>query len=606
MLQYSPMDTRFLPTTPEEVRARGWEQLGRDPGQRRQLHRQPVHRRGGDRARAGSGRLPGGHHRPAGYRPPPADITRLGEPRLFWGVTGGSVDSMVANYTASKKRASSDDYTPGGENNRRPDRAVIVYTNLIRRYFKNTRPIVLGGIEATLRRVAHYDFWSDAVRALDPLRRQGRLPALRHGRAIRAGTGAGAARRIATRTQLRGLCYIARDAARRVTSNCPPSRRSPRISWPSSTCSTLSTTTTTRSPPGAWSQRHGDRYLVQNPPAPYPTQAELDAVYALPYQRAQHPYYERQGPVKALETIRFSITTHRGCYGECNFCAIAVHEGRTVRWRSPDFDRRRRPNRWRNYPGFKGYIQDVGGPTANMYGFECRKKLGRGVLRRQALPLSQRLPGAETRPRARRSSCCAACARSRASRRSSWPPASATIWCWPTAPTGMSTCKEMVEHHVSGQLKIAPEHTEDRVLARWASPGRRRCCSSSTCSTSFPSQARKEQYLTYYLIAAHPGCTEADMHRLKQFASAGAAHLPRAGADLHPLALHLFQPDVLHRSGPLLAPAAVRRERPGAARAPEADRGGKTRRRRACRARRPAPSPGPTPWPGAPPTLPGR
>ena len=309
------------------------------------------------------------------------DIGRLGEPRLFWGVSGGSVDSMIANYTSLKRRRKSDDYTPGGINNRRPDRATIVYTNLIKRYSKNTKPIVLGGIEASLRRIAHYDFWSDRVRS--SILFDAKADYLLYGMAEKAVIQfADALKEGADVRDIRGLCYIAseRDVLQ---------KRADYLELPSyetvkrdnqALIDMFHTFYRNNDPLTAKGlyQKHGTRYLVHNPPGMYLTQEELDAVYALDFERAQHPYYERQGKVKALETIKFSISTHRGCYGECNFCAITVHEGRTVQWRSPE-SILAEARQIANHPDFKGYIVDVGGPTANMYGFECAKKIRQGT-----------------------------------------------------------------------------------------------------------------------------------------------------------------------------------------------------------------------------------
>jgi uncharacterized radical SAM protein YgiQ len=246
---------------------------------------------------------------------------------------------MVANYTSLKKKRKSDDYTPGGINNRRPDRAAIVYTNLIKRYFKSSRPIVLGGIEASLRRIAHYDFWSDSVRS--SILFDAKADYLLYGMADKAAIQlAGALKEGADVRGIRGLCYIAGE------SDVPQKKADYLELLPYETVKTdkqafiemFQTFYRNNDPLTAKGlyQKHGTRYLVHNPPAMQLTQEELDAVYTLDYERAQHPYYERQGKVKALETIRFSISTHRGCYGECNFCAITVHEGRTVQWRSPE------------------------------------------------------------------------------------------------------------------------------------------------------------------------------------------------------------------------------------------------------------------------------
>lgn len=445
----------------------------------------------------------------------PDDITRLGEPRLFWGVSGGSVDSMVANYTASKKKRKSDDYTPGGINNRRPDRALIVYSNLIRRYFKDTCPIVLGGIEASLRRVAHYDFWSDRLRrsilfdakADFLLYGMAETSVLKLARAIQSG---------ANPAEIKGLCYIDRE---------PPQAG---IELPS--YETVDRDKTAfmdmfdifyqqNDPITAKGifQRHGERYLVQNPPSPTPTMKELDAVFDLPYQRAQHPYYEGQGKVKALETIRFAINTHRGCYGECNFCAIAIHEGRTVHWRSEN-SILAEAERLTHLPGFKGYIMDVGGPTANMYGYECHKKLTSGgcseikciypvicrSLKPDHQPLIRLLDALRSIPGIKKVFV-----------------ASGMRYDLVLADekNQQAYLKQIVRHHVSGQLKLAPEHSEPNVLAKMGKPPIDDLLAFKQSFDDLSRKEKKPQFLTYYFIAAHPGCTEADMQRLKAFAS---------------------------------------------------------------------------------------
>ncbi len=513
-LQFPAVKPNFLPTTPEELAALGWDALD-------------VILVSGDSyidspfiGAAVIGRV----LENAGFRvgiiaqPDMAtrnDITRLGEPRLFWGVTGGSVDSMVANHTASRKKRRSDDYTPGGENTRRPDRAVIAYANLIRRHFKNTAPIVLGGIEASLRRVAHYDFWDDAIRRsiLFDARAEYLLygmadqSVLQFARSLLDGKDP---------SSILGLCYI--SAIPRPDYLELPSFES--VSADKLAFIAMFHDFYKNSDPlnaRGLIQQHGDRWLVQNPPAPYPNQAELDAVYALPYQRAQHPYYEQQGKAKALETIRFSINTHHGCYGECNFCSIAVHEGRTVRWRSMDsiLEEAKAITR---LPDFKGYILDVGGPTANMYGFECGLKLKQGACqdKRCIYPLVcealkpdhqnqtellrrlRQLPGVKKVfvGSGLRYDLIAADARH-----------------------GSAFMQELVTEHVSGQLKVAPEHSQKDVLEHMGKPGVEGLLDFKREFDRISREAGKKQYLTYYLIAAHPGCSEEDMRALKRFVS---------------------------------------------------------------------------------------
>ena len=508
------MNHNFLPTTPEELTERGWDGLD-------------VILVSGDSyidspfiGAAVIGRV----LESAGFRvgiiaqpdsQSPMDITRLGEPRLFWGVTGGSVDSMVANHTASKKKRRTDDYTPGGANTRRPDRAVITYTNLIRRYFKNTAPIVLGGIEASLRRIAHYDFWDDAIRR--SILFDAKADYLLYGMADQS---------ILQFTQalhegkdpvgIRGLCYI---------SSTP---RSDYLELPSfesvaaddlAFISMFHTFYKNSDPLSArgLTQKHADRWLVQNPPADYPTQTELDAVYALPYQRAQHPWYELQGKVKALETIRFSINTHHGCYGECNFCSIAVHEGRTVRWRSMNsiIEEAKAITR---LPDFKGYILDVGGPTANMYGFECPLKLKQGACEDQRciypIVCEALKPDHHTQTELLRR------LRQLHGVKKVFV-GSGLRYDLITADVdhGKDFTKELVEHHVSGQLKVAPEHSQAEVLELMGKPNVDGLLDFKRDFDKLSREVGKKQYLTYYLIAAHPGCSEDDMRELKRFVS---------------------------------------------------------------------------------------
>ena len=443
------------------------------------------------------------------------DIARFGEPELFWGVTGGSIDSMVANYTASKKKRKQDDLTAGGINNRRPDRAVIVYSNLIRRYFKNTRPIALGGVEASLRRIAHYDYWSDKIRKSILI--DSKADCLIYG--MGEETAVSLAERLKANREindLRGVCYISREKPDGF------------IELPSFDAvfgdknkfiEMFDLFYRNNDPVSARGlvQLQDTRYLVQNPPAENITQDKLDGIFELPFERDVHPYYRKSGKVRALETIRNSITTHRGCYGECNFCSIAVHQGRTVIWRS----RKSVINEAKEIaakPGFKGYISDVGGPTANMYGFECRRKMKHGNCpdRRCVYPdicsgmnidhISQiellrelrKIPGIKkvfVASGIRHDMVLA------------------------DKKNGKRYLRELALHHVSGQLKIAPEHIEDTVLRLMGKPDGKSLIEFNELFYAFSKAKGKDQFLTYYLIAAHPGCSDRDMRKLKSFTS---------------------------------------------------------------------------------------
>ena len=458
------------------------------------------------------------------------DIRRLGEPELFWGVSAGSIDSMVANYTALKKKRKSDDYTPGGFNNRRPDRATIVYTNLIRRFFKQTRPIVLGGIEASLRRIAHYDYWSDRIRrsilfdskADYLLYGMAEKPVVEFAKRLMAGEDVNVTGSLCYISKEEKNGYIELPSYEAVLENKNAFIDMFNIFYQNNDPITAK---------GLY-QKHGDRFLIQNPPASYLKQEELDSVYRIKYERAQHPYYESQGKVKALETIRFSIATHRGCYGECNFCAIAVHEGRTVRWRSSE-SVLAEAEELLSHPEFKGYIQDVGGPTANMYGFECQKKLARGVCRRRRCmtpsicPLLKPNHGPQM-------------ALLRQIRRISGVKkvfiASGIRYdlLLNDQNCGGEFLREVIEQHISGQIKVAPEHSEARVLELMGKPNPGVLLQFKESFDRLNRTAGKKQFLTYYLIAAHPGCKEQDMRKLKQFTS--------QKLKIHPEQVQIFTP----------------------------------------------------------------
>ncbi|MRS02227.1 YgiQ family radical SAM protein [bacterium] len=441
------------------------------------------------------------------------DISRLGEPTLFWGVTSGTVDSMVANYTATLRKRRSDDFTPGGENNRRPDRAVIAYTNLIKRVYKNTKPIVLGGIEASLRRVTHYDYWSDKLRA--PILFDSKADYLLYGMAETSVVElARAFKEKKSPLAIRGLCYLTKTPPEGYIT-LPSFEEC--ISDQSAFTSMYHLFYQNNDPITAkgLAQQKGDRFLVQNPPALTLTQPQLDKIYSLTYEREQHPYYEKQGPVKALETIRFSIPTHRGCYGECNFCAIAVHEGRTVASRSESSILAEAEVMTR-HPKFRGIIADLGGPTANMYAIECAKKLHNGAC------VDKRCLFPEICPvlKIDHSSQIDLLTKIRKI------PGIKKIFVGSgirydivlaDKQNGLAYLKEIVAHHTSGQLKVAPEHAEPFVLKMMGKPSVGSLLKFKKMFETLTFEAGKDQYLTYYLIAAYPGSSDREMKQLKEF-----------------------------------------------------------------------------------------
>ncbi|MDI6765681.1 MAG: YgiQ family radical SAM protein [Bacteroidota bacterium] len=458
------------------------------------------------------------------------DITRLGEPELFWGVTSGCVDSMVANFTASKKRRRQDDFTPGEINNKRPDRAVIVYSNLIKQYFKNTKPIAIGGIEASLRRIAHYDYWDDKIRRSILFDAKADIlvygmgekatleiaEKLKTAKPCEGSTYPPPAETFAWLEDVRGICYISKTQKDKYI-DLPSFHQ---VNEDKKKFIEMFHAFYRNNDPitaKGLCQQHGDRYLIQNPPAKNLTQEEIDNIYNLDYERDVHPYYKKDGKVRAMDTIKFSITTHRGCYGECNFCAIGVHQGTNIISRSQEsiIDEAKGIA---GLPDFKGYITDVGGPTANMYSTNCDKMQLHGkCLKKDCIfPATCRKLNISHKPQIE------------------------LLWklrkidgvkkvfiasgirydmIIDDKVTGDEYLNGLIEHHISGQLKIAPEHTEDKVLNIMRKPGALYLNEFKKRFDSINKKKKKEQFLTYYLIAAHPGCDIADEIKMKQYVS---------------------------------------------------------------------------------------
>ena len=449
------------------------------------------------------------------------DIARLGEPALFWGVTAGCIDSIIANYTASAKRRQSDDLTPGGLNTKRPDRAVIIYSNLIRRVFKPTCPIVLGGIEASLRRISHFDAWSNAVRR--SILFDAKADVLIYGMAEQSILEL--AKRFERREDIRsirGICYISRQVPEAMPDFAGPDIKLPdheKVCRDKKQFIRMFKTFYENVDPITAKrlyQRQDTRYLVHNPPQFPLTSAALDRVYELPYANDVHPFYKQQGRVVALDTIRFSLTTHRGCYGECRFCAITVHQGRHVISRT-EASLLREASAFTTHPDFKGIISDAGGATANMYGFECDRKRVRGKCRDKGciypkpckhLPVHhgrqiQLLRALRSLPGVRKAFIGSGIRYD---------------LILSDHDEGALYLEEILRYHVSGQLKIAPEHVQDPILKLMGKPGRERLETFIRLFDELRVKNPHKLFLTYYLMAAHPGCTLEDMYKLRRFA----------------------------------------------------------------------------------------
>ncbi len=443
------------------------------------------------------------------------DITRLGEPRLFWGVTAGCIDSMVANRTATGRPRKRDDYTPGGENNRRPDRATIAYSNLIRQHFKNTAPIVLGGVEASLRRIPHYDFWANKIRK--PILFDAKANYLLYGMADKSIVElANALRDGEAPENIHGLSYISKDKPSDGIELAPFQE----IAKDKDAFTVMFHSFYNNNDPVTAKkliQQQDTRFLVQNPPQPYLSTEELDAVYDLDYEHDVHPHYGKNGKVRALDTIRFSITTHRGCYGECSFCAIAVHQGRRVRCRSQK-SILREAHKMAAHPQFKGSINDVGGPTANMYGFECARKDTKGSCTHKHCLTPEVCPSLRTN-HSRQTELLREILKINGIKRVVVASGIRYDMILADQAHGNQYLEAIVSNHVSGQMKIAPEHTEDHVLELMGKPGKDSLIEFREKFYKITKNIGKKQFLTYYIIAAHPGCHELDMKSLKKFAS---------------------------------------------------------------------------------------
>jgi len=440
------------------------------------------------------------------------DITRLGEPDLFWGVTSGCLDSMISNYTSSQKRRRRDDLTAGGENTRRPDLAVIAYSNLIRKYYKRTKPIVLGGIEASLRRISHYHFWTDSVRR--SILFDAKADILVYGMGEKTVLElAVKLRRHQPIFDTRGICYPAKEPTKGYI-ELPPHMEVVRDKHKFGLMfQTFYENTDPFSAKGLY-QQQDTRYLIQNPPQLPMKTDELDQVYELDYERDVHPFYRGDGEVRAMETIRFSITSHRGCYGECNFCAIAAHQGRAVIERS-EASLLKEAAVLTRHPEFKGIIQDVGRPTAKMYGSTCKRKKQAAACRhrRCLLPtICSNLSVSHER-------------QIRLLRKLRKLPKIRKVFIGSgirhdlilaDKTFGSRYLKEICKHHVSGQLKIAPEHCVDRVLHLMGKPGAANLAEFKRLFDRINTNLGAKQFLTCYLMAAHPGCTLDDMDELRQ------------------------------------------------------------------------------------------
>ncbi|MCW2319075.1 putative radical SAM protein YgiQ [Rhodoblastus acidophilus] len=454
----------------------------------------------------------------------------LGKPNLFWGVTAGNMDSMVNRYTSDRKIRRDDNYTAGGEGGKRPDRAVIVYAQRCREAFPKT-PIVIGGIEASLRRIAHYDYWSDKVRRSVLVDSKADL--LLYGNAERALVET--AHRLAKNgldqdfSDIRGLAFL-RDAApegwteahaddldgdegvhekgEKVVVRLPAFEQ---VSADPEYYARASRVLHRESNPGnarPLIQRHGDKEVWLTPPPIPLTTPEMDGVYGLPYARAPHPAYEGR-KIPAWEMIRHSVTIMRGCFGGCSFCSITEHEGRVIQSRSEQSILKEIEDIRDKTEGFTGVISDVGGPTANMYRMACKDKQTESVCRRLSCVFPEVCKNLNTSHDA-----LIQLYRKAREIKGVKKVFVASGVRYDLAVKSPAYVKELVAHHVGGYLKIAPEHTEEGPLSKMMKPGIGAYDRFKELFDRAAREAKKEYFLIPYFIAAHPGTTDEDMMNL--------------------------------------------------------------------------------------------
>ncbi|MDR2861061.1 MAG: YgiQ family radical SAM protein [Syntrophobacterales bacterium] len=457
-----------------------------------------------------------------------ADITRLGIPRLFWGVTGGCIDSMAANYTAAKKKKHHDDMTPGGKNTKRPDRALSVYTRLIRSLPENEVPIVLGGLEASLRRIAHYDYWNDQLHR--SILCDAPADYLLYGMADKTVLElANCLEQKQDPRAIRGLAYLS-DTPGKDFEEIPSFESAAAGKDSFRRMFHLFYENNNSLSGKGICQKQDHRYLIQNPP-PLPLfPKELDDIHNLPFMYDVHPFYKKQGSVKALATIQFSIATHRGCYGECSFCSIAVHQGRILQERS-ETSVMAEAARLTKHPDFKGYLHDIGGPTANMYGTGCKRNRRHCFQRRCLHPqICPQLSADHGRQR----NLLARIRKIKGVKKAFVASGIRYDLILHDKKNGVHYLHDILRHHTSGQLKVAPEHIADTVLQLMKKPAAEKLLLFKELFDRLNQSLRKKQFLTYYFIAAHPGCRNEEMLLLNRFV---ARHLKT-----HPEQVQIFTP----------------------------------------------------------------
>lgn len=449
------------------------------------------------------------------------DYKRFGIPRLAFLVNGGNIDSMVAHYTAAKKRRSDDAYTPGGKAGARPDRATIHYCKKLRQIYGEV-PIAIGGVEASLRRFAHYDYWDDAVRPSILIDSTADLLMYGMGEkhiveiADRLNDG----EKISDLKNIKGTCYATDTKDFSFISGmseCPSfeavseNSENGKLQYAKATKIQQTEADATRGKTVI--QKHGKKILVQNPPMPPLSETEMDEVYSLPFMRNYHPSYEAAGGVPGIAEVKFSIIHNRGCFGACNFCSLAFHQGRQISARSHE-SVIEEAKKITEMEDFKGYIHDVGGPTANFRFPSCQKQLKSGLCAYKKCLAPTMCPAVEVDhsdylellrklrklPKIKKVFI-----------------RSGIRFDYLVADRDEEFFKELVTNHVSGQLKVAPEHCSNNVLKYMGKPNIEVYNKFEKRFYEITKSVGKEQYLVPYLMSSHPGSTINDAIELSLF-----------------------------------------------------------------------------------------
>lgn len=461
----------------------------------------------------------------------PKSVKALGRPRLGFLVTAGNMDSMVNHYAVSKKHRQTDAYTPGGVMGKRPDRACMVYCNLIRSVYKDI-PIIAGGIEASLRRLAHYDYWSDSMRrsllmdcGADLISYgMGERGIVQIAEALDSGIS------VSDITFIDGTCFRTKDSG--FVRDCimlPDWEEVQKGGEAYARSFMIQEKNTDPFVGKRLAEAYGTVYVVQNPAQKPLSETDMDDVYALPYTRTYHPDYIEAGGIPALEEVRFSIESNRGCFGGCSFCALTFHQGRIVQTRSQESILGEAEEMTKD-PEFKGYIHDVGGPTANFYHPSCRKQMTKGVCPSRQCLYPKPCPNLDT----------SQSDYTELLRKLRKVPGVKKVFVrsgvrfdYAVYDPSDAFLRELVGHHISGQLKVAPEHVADDVLYYMGKPRHSVYLKFVQEYNKMNRTLHMDQYLVPYLMSSHPGCTMKDAVKLAEYLR-DIHHQPEQVQDFYP------------------------------------------------------------------------